>query len=107
LPPIKDCTGENAICSYTDTIQPIFEMYCIKCHDGQARLEGGLDLTSYSACTDNRSEDNQVIIGGDIENSKIWQRITHESSPMPPSGIIDDKYIIMITKWIEAGAINN
>ena len=105
LSAIEDCTGNLEICSYTEDIQPIFDMYCTKCHGSQ----GGLDLTSYS----------KLIIGGqtgpvidhdDFLNSILLERITNSSNPMPPSydgGMIDEIYITMIKKWIQAGAINN
>ena len=105
LPPIKDCTGDGDICSYADSIQPIFDMYCTQCHGSQ----GGLTLISYFAFTDARPEDDQVIIPGDIDNSLIWQRITSESNPMPPADnpMIHESYINMIAKWIQAGGIDN
>ena len=45
IDPIKDCSQENVDCSYTESIQPIFDAYCTRCHGNG----GGLDLTSYTA----------------------------------------------------------
>ena len=109
LPPIKDCTGDNDICSYADSIQPIFEIYCTRCHDNQVRIEGELDLTSRAGLmTGGVSGD--LIDNDDYLNSILLQRITNPNNPMPPAyegDTLDDIYINMITKWIQAGALDN
>lgn len=108
LLPIKDCAGDSDICSYTDSIQPIFDMYCTRCHGNQGRLDAGLDLTSRFALMSG-SVKGQVIVESDSENSILWQRISNESNPMPPvdNPMIHENYINMIAKWIHAGAIDN
>ena len=109
LPPIKDCTGDNDVCSYADSIQPIFEMYCTRCHGSQGRLDGGLDLSSYPTLMSG-GNNGQVILESDSESSLIWQRLNNETNPMPPaydSPMIHKNYINMIAKWIQAGAVNN
>ena len=101
LPAIKDCTGDNDICSYADSIQPIFNIYCIRCHGSQ----GGLNLTSYPTLMSG-GNNGQVIIESDSENSLIWERLSNETNPMPPaddSPRIHEDYINMIAKWIQAG----
>jgi len=108
LPPIKDCTGNNDICSYADSIQPIFEIYCTRCHDNQVRIEGGLDLKSYAF--EDGGKNSYLIDNDDYLNSILLQRITNPNNPMPPAyggDMLDDIYINMITKWIQAGALDN
>ena len=105
LPPIKDCTGDNDVCSYADSIQPIFDMYCTKCHGSQ----GGLNLTSYSGLMAG-GQSGVVINDGDFSNSLLLLRITNTNNPMPPaddSDMLDEVYTTMIAKWIQTGAINN
>ena len=91
LPPIQNCLGDNDICSYTDSIQPIFDMYCIRCHGNL----GGLDLTSYHTLMSG-GNNGQIINESNIENSLILQRLTNETNPMPPtydSPMIHENYI--------------
>ena len=105
LPPIKDCTGDSDICSYADSIQPIFDMYCTKCHGSQ----GGLDLTSYSGLKAG-GQSGETIDDINISNSLLLLRITDANDPMPPRDedeMLYEIYTTMIEKWIQAGAINN
>ena len=105
LPPIKDCTGDSDICSYADSIQPIFDMYCTKCHGSQ----GGLDLTSYSGLMAG-GQSGETIDDINISNSLLLLRITDVNNPMPPpyeDEMLYEIYTTMIEKWIQAGAINN
>ena len=108
LPPIADCTADSDLCSYTDTIQPIFDAYCTKCHGGQ----GGLNLTSYSHLMSG-SNHGPVIIPGDADESLLIQVLEGTSSivpQMPPTSdgnMFDNIYTIMISRWIQAGANNN
>ena len=105
LPPIKDCTGDSDICSYADSIQPIFDMYCTKCHGSQ----GGLDLTSYSGLMAG-GQSGETIDDINISNSLLLLRITDANDPMPPRDedeMLYEIYTTMIEKWIQAGAINN
>ena len=105
LPPIKDCTGDSDICSYADSIQPIFDMYCTKCHGSQ----GGLDLTSYSGLMAG-GQSGETIDDINISNSLLLLRITDTNDPMPPPDedeMLYEIYTTMIAKWIQAGAINN
>ena len=105
LPPIKDCTGDSDICSYADSIQPIFDMYCTKCHGSQ----GGLDLTSYSGLMAG-GQSGETIDDINISNSLLLLRITDANDPMPPPDedeMLYEIYTTMIAKWIQAGAINN
>jgi hypothetical protein len=108
LPPIADCTADSNLCSYTDTIQPIFDAYCTKCHGGQ----GGLDLTSYSHLMSG-GNNGPIIIPENADESLLVQVLEGTSlivSQMPPTSdgkMLDEIYTIMISKWIQAGANNN
>ena len=99
---IKDCSNSNYDCSYTESVQPIFETYCISCHSS-TNSRGDLNLESYTSLMN-----SNVVNSGDSLNSTLWKRMVDTNSPMPPNGILDEyKNIHIIAKWIEAGAINN
>ena len=105
LPPIVDCTGDSDICSYAYSIQPIFDMHCTKCHGSQ----GGLDLTSYSGLMAG-GQSGATIDDTDLSNSLLLFRVTNPINPMPPasdSDMLDDIYTNIISKWIQAGALDN
>jgi len=104
LPPIKDCTGDNDICSYNDSIQPIFNSYCTVCHHS-ASFDTGLSLESRSDLFS-----SNVVIASDSLNSKLRQRLTGELLPImpqPPYENLEISNIHMIAKWIQAGALEN
>ena len=105
LPPIEDCTANDGICSYADSIQPLFDLHCTKCHGSQ----GGLDLTSFFGLMTG-GQSGPAIDEEDFSNSLLLQRITNPINPMPPDsdgGLMDEIYITMIAKWIQAGALDN
>ena len=101
---IADCSNSDTECSYSESIQPIFTLHCTVCHNSTSP-DGGLSLESY----------NDLIIGNVIDvadslNSKLIHRITGENSsimPPPPRDRLEASKIHMISKWIQAGAINN
>jgi len=101
---IVDCSNSDVECSYSESIQPIFNLHCTVCHNSSSPA-GGLSLESH-----NELISKDVVIPGDSLNSKLRQRLTGESIPiMPPSPYdpFDTFNIHMISKWIQAGAIKN
>ena len=102
LPPIKDCTGDNDLCNYTDSIQPIFDTHCTVCHNS-ALPQGGLSLESHIELMR-----GNIVEPYDSLNSILIYRLTgeHPLSFMPPSPRtpLENSKIHMISKWIQAGA---
>ena len=101
---ITDCSDSDVECSYSESIQPIFHLHCTVCHNSSSPASG-LSLESHSELFS-----RHVVIPGDSLNSKLRQRLTGEYLPiMPPSPYdpFDASNIHMISKWIQAGAINN
>ena len=101
---VADCSNSDTECSYAESIQPIFNLHCTVCHNSSSPA-GGLSLESHSELIS-----RDVIIPGDSLNSKLRRQLSGESPPiMPPSpnDPLDTSDIHMISKWIQAGAINN
>ena len=101
---IADCSNSNVECSYSESIQPIFNLHCTVCHNS-ASPTSGLSLESHSELIS-----RDVVIPGDSLNSRLRQLLTGESLPImppPPYEALDISNIHMIAKWIQAGAINN
>ena len=105
LPPIIDCLDENEVCSYRETIQPILNSHCTRCHGDLGRKDAGLDLSSYSS-----TMEGGIVSVGNHESSSLWTRVVDEINPMPPvydSEMIHEDYANMIKKWIDNGAPDN
>ena len=99
---IADCSNSDVECSYSESIQPIFNLHCTVCHNSSSPA-GGLSLESH-----NDLMVNNVIVQGDSLNSKLWKMLSGETLPiMPPSGNLDNSSIHIIAKWIQAGALDN
>ena len=98
---IADCSNSDAECSYSQNIQPIFDLHCTVCHNSVSSA-GNLSLESHSEFIN-----KGVVIPGDSLNSKLRQRLTGEFLPImpePPYNPLDISKIHMISKWIQAGA---
>ncbi len=96
--------------SYDVHIGPLTKRYCISCHQA-GKQNGNYLLTSYDEML-STGDNAPVIVAGDT-NSLLVQLITgHESTDpktgkairqMPPTKLLDQSYIDMLTLWIKAG----
>jgi hypothetical protein len=81
-------------------VLPILKANCLKCHGGEAKIKGGLRLTS--------RED--ILKGGDSgpaveldkpQASRLLQAIRYQDGlEMPPKGKLADKDIAVLTRWV-------
>lgn len=86
--------------TYTASVKPILQSYCLGCHSTAAapasgnnvRLENYTDLKTY------------------VTNGKLYGTVSQASgfSPMPKGGgKLDNCTLLKIKKWIDDGALNN
>ncbi len=87
-------TCDTNVFTFSGAVWPTMQLFCKGCHSGTAP-SGNLSLQNYS----------EVVSAVDSRN--LYGRITSASSPMPPSGLMDDCKIRQIKKWIDAGKLNN
>lgn len=90
--------------SYDKEVAPLLKAHCLKCHGGEAKIKGGLRLTSR----------DEVLKGGDTgpavsidkpNDSLLLKAINYKDEPqMPPSGKLSDKEIEVLSRWVKAGA---
>jgi hypothetical protein len=94
--------------SYSQYIQPVFNIKCVNCH-GVGIKEAGLDLTTWSGTV----ADPNIVFPGEPENSRIVWTIEGRSGfpPMPPVGSpyipLNQNQIKSVRTWIAEGAKNN
>jgi mono/diheme cytochrome c family protein len=96
--------------SYDVHIGPLTKRYCVSCHQA-GKVNSNYLLTSYDEML-NSGDNAPVIVKGDT-NSLLIQLITgHPSTDpktgaairqMPPTKLLDQSYIDMLTLWIKAG----
>src|SRR5207302_5850627 len=60
--------------TYQD-VSAIFQARCNSCHNGD-KQKGGLNLETFGAATQGGAS-GKVIEAGDLENSRLWQLVSH------------------------------
>ncbi|MDC0050467.1 hypothetical protein OAJ79_02425 [Verrucomicrobia bacterium] len=88
--------------TYEDNILPIFRNNCLKCHNPD-KMKADLNLASYDALMT-----GEVVAGGDLDNSLLYQLVTHAEEPnMPPKSKLTDPEIATIKAWIVGGLLKD
>lgn len=87
---------------FENYVRPTFVRHCIKCH-GSSKQEGGLKLTTLQSLIKG-GETGPAITPGQPDESLLIEALRFESVEMPPDGMLDDKTIAGISKWIKEGA---
>ncbi len=97
-----DCSSNTSIAcdtaniTYTNTIKPIFDTYCVGCHN-MGNMSGGYTLDTYMGCVN-------CANSGRLMGSIQW--LTGYSA-MPKGGAkLSDCNIAKIQKWINSGKPN-
>lgn len=94
--------------SYAADIQPIFNGYCISCHNSGAP-EGMFALDSYAGATGDGSDTIPNVIPWDADSSKLYRKVAGIETPQMPFGQppLDTVRIATIRNWINKGAKDN
>jgi hypothetical protein len=98
----------DSLVSFSQHLQPVFEVKCISCHDDETRA-GGLSLTTWA----NTTADGRVVVPNLPDNSVIVWSVEGRPgiSPMPPLSSpykpFTQNQVNGLKKWIEEGAQNN
>jgi hypothetical protein len=104
----------NPLCDIPDTVSfssdiiPLFNTHCSLsgCHSGSSP-EGDLNLEASMAYTQLTSGNSGYVDTVNPEFSVLYVSMKSVSSPMPPTGNLDDCTTELVLKWIEQNAKNN
>lgn len=94
---------------FTAKVKPVLDANCARCHGG-LNHRGGLNLDTRAGMLKG-GHDGAVIVPGDAPKSLLVKLIRHEGPkddpmPMPPNKPkISDADIVVITEWVNAGAV--
>lgn len=91
---------------FSETVHPILEARCFKCHGGETKLKGHFRITSREG----------LLRGGDLgagydaddwEKSQVLSMLTYDDDDhqMPPKAKLPENEIAVLTKWVEQGAV--
>ena len=89
---------------YEEQVKPVLQAHCIKCHGGEAKIKGGLRLTSRA----------EVLKGGDTgpaaspdapDKSLLLKAVRYEDEDlqMPPKQKLPQDKIDVLAKWVQMG----
>ena len=82
--------------------RPLLVSHCIQCH-GAKEQEGGLRLTSREHILSG-GDSGPAMVPGKASESLIIEALQYDALEMPPAGKLDEKLIVGLSKWIDAGA---
>ena len=95
------------IALFEQTVRPILEQRCFKCHSAQAeKLQGGLHLDSRPGWQQG-GDSGPVIVPGKPDESLLVRALRYsddESTQMPPEGKLPEREIALLTEWVQRGA---
>lgn len=81
-------------------VASLLKSQCVKCH-GPIKPKGGLDLSSPSGLA-HGGESGTAVVGGELDQSLLWQRV--DAGEMPPDGPLGDDEKRVLRLWISDGA---
>lgn len=81
-------------------VLPILQANCFKCHGGEAKIRGGLRLTSREEILKGGDSGPAVVLDKPAI-SRFLQAIRYQDGlEMPPKGKLPDKDIAVLTRWV-------
>jgi mono/diheme cytochrome c family protein len=97
-----DAPAASGANGYEASIRPIFKVHCFRCHGGEEKTKGGLDLRLRRLIVDG-GDSGPAIVPGRHDESLLYNRV--QSGEMPP---VDRKLtaaeVTTIGQWIDQGA---
>ncbi len=96
------------VVSFKKDIQPIFDVHCntAGCHSG-TNPEGNLNLEASQSYAQLWKSKSGYIDTLNPKYSVLYASMNSTSSPMPPTGKLDNCTLNLVLKWIEQKAKNN
>ena len=89
---------------FESKIRPVLITECYGCHSNQSgNVRGGLRLDT-QALTHIGGSSGPAIVPGDLEESLLFNAISHEDWQMPPRRKLSTKIIEDFRQWIQMGA---
>ena len=88
---------DTASMKYSTNIKPLFDQYCVSCHNNNGTANGLVKLDTYSDAV-------ASISNSRLYNSVNWANPSGSTKNMPQSGKLDDCSVAKISAWIRQGA---
>ena len=89
---------------FEKSVRPLLSKHCYQCHSTNSkRIEGGLKLDSRAAHLTG-GDSGPSIVPGNAAESLLIEAVKYESYEMPPKGMLPDKDIKALERWVNMGA---
>ena len=107
VPARDDDDALPAPVDFASQVRPILAEHCFACHGpDEAVREAELRLDLEAEVLADRGG-YAAVVGGELEASELWMRVTDVDDPMPPTEhgrMLDASELELLRRWIEAGA---
>jgi mono/diheme cytochrome c family protein len=101
-PRAKEFSANDAAFFETE-VRPLLKAHCLKCHGGEARIKGGLRLTSRADVLKG-GDSGPVVSLDEPEASRLLKAVNYAGDlRMPPMGKLTPPQIAVLTKWVTLG----
>jgi mono/diheme cytochrome c family protein len=89
---------------YEKEVLPILQAHCLKCHGAEAKVKGGLNLTTRAAALEG-GDTGPALDAKNPAASLFLKAIDFktEGMQMPPKGKLPAKELAVLTKWVTDG----
>lgn len=101
-----DTNDTSQVISYSNDIQPIFNAYCVSCHNVSHSKLNLLSTASYLQITSDGFSAPYIDLNNP-EASILYKSLKGIPTIMPPSGTISESDINKVLLWIKKGALND
>src|SRR5258706_6282947 len=97
--------SEQQLQFFESQVRPILERSCFKCHGAEAKIKGGLRLTSRAGLLKG-GDTGPAIFLPDPSKSLLLKAISYkdEDLQMPPTEQLPREKIAILTQWVNWGA---
>src|SRR5438067_2468387 len=89
---------------YEKDVRPLLQAHCLNCHGGEAKIKGGLRLTSRADVL--KGGDSGPAVNLDKPGESLLLKAVNQVDDdlkMPPKGKLPPAQIEVLTKWVKGG----
>lgn len=99
--PFTESRADDAAAMWSRTVQPLFDVQCVKCH-GPIEQKSGLEMDTPEAILKGGDE-GPVVVPGKPQESRLYKYLAADSDPhMPPKKQLSDAERAAVKEWIAA-----
>jgi hypothetical protein len=95
-------TGQGESALFEQSIRPLLESKCLRCHDAKVH-KADLDLSTHASILKG-GESGEVVVPGKPEESPLYEMVRDGQMPKDKKNKLTPEQVESLRRWIEAGA---